>query len=91
MGTVFYQSGYSIYFPSRSKKVAKTNVEPISIRKLRLQHLATGVGSDGREGRVVGTTGVATALATGRFLAFLTAPGFLGGRSPELESESRAK
>ena len=71
--------------------MAETNVEPISMRKLRLQHLATGVGSDGREGRVVGTTGVATALATGRFLAFLTAPGFLGGRSPELESESRAK
>ena len=40
---------------------------------------------------MVGTTGVATALATGRFLAFLTAPGFLGGRSPELESESRTK
>ena len=73
--------------------LAKTNVVTVLDSKwiAHQLYLATGVGSDGRDGKVGGTTGVATALATGLFLAFLTAPGFLGGRSPELESESGAK
>ena len=48
-------------------------------------YLAMGLGMEG------GTTGVATAFATGRFRAFLTAPGFFNGRSAELESESESE
>ena len=50
-----------------------------------LMYLAMGLGMEG------GTTGVATAFATGRFRAFRTAPGFFNGRSAELESESESE
>ena len=50
-----------------------------------LIYLIIGLGIAG------GTTGVATALATGLFRAFLTAPGFFAGRSSELESESESE